>query len=184
MKFSNIFVLNIVKIVKNRQRKSPDIQWIVICYKIKSGSVSQLVTQGHLLSCPQTLSGQLKEWKSLENGKSQDDSGTIVEMQDHSTSFSILVSFFARAWPKLPHWDLLTRISLQNMIIIKIIATLQCIVPEFYNPNEDDGKAELSELCVGELHVEYLEPAIHQLFKSFVMLKLQQTSICGMKEEK
>lgn len=52
------------------------------------------------------------------------------------------------------------------MIIIKIIATLQCIVPEFYNPNEDDGKAELSELCVGELHVEYLEPAIHQLFKS------------------
>ena len=52
------------------------------------------------------------------------------------------------------------------MIIIKIIATLQCIVPEFYNPNEDDGKAELSELCVGELHVEYLEPAIHHLFKS------------------
>ena len=34
------------------------IQWHVICSKIKSSSVSQW--QGHLFSCPQTLSAQLK----------------------------------------------------------------------------------------------------------------------------
>ena len=47
-----------LKIVQKCQRKSSwylsDIQWHVICSKIKSGSVSEWQ-----LSCPQTLSGQL-----------------------------------------------------------------------------------------------------------------------------
>ena len=41
--------------------------WHVMCSKIKSGSLSQWVSQWqcHLLSCPQTLSGQLKTCQGL-----------------------------------------------------------------------------------------------------------------------
>ena len=47
--------------------------------------------------------------------------------------------------------------------------------PEFNHSNKDDREAELGELCIGELHVEYLQPAIRFLFGIFIKPKLKTT---------